>query len=72
MLDFYCPFVRLAIEVDGGQHNTEKNRIKDERRTKCLEDYNINVIRFWNSDIFEDLGGILNAIMVKIEQIKSE
>ncbi|MGH8479582.1 MAG: endonuclease domain-containing protein [Gammaproteobacteria bacterium] len=37
VVDFYCPFVRLAIEIDGGQHNTSAGRANDEERTRFLE-----------------------------------
>jgi very-short-patch-repair endonuclease len=28
-LDFYCPTVRFAVELDGGQHNQSDNREHD-------------------------------------------
>lgn len=34
ILDFYCPEVRLAIELDGGQHNEESNKEYDKLRTE--------------------------------------
>ena len=37
VLDFYCPAARLAIEIDGGQHNTSPGRASDEERTRCLK-----------------------------------
>ena len=56
--DFACRKARIVIELDGGQHNAEK----DAGRTAVIEHYGYRVIRFWNSDIFENLDGVLEAI----------
>ncbi len=72
ILDFYCPSMRLAVEVDGGPHNLWKNRAKNEKRTKYLEKHDITVIRFWNNEIFENLEDVLNAIWAVIDEIQSD
>ncbi|MFA9441346.1 endonuclease domain-containing protein [Uliginosibacterium sp. sgz301328] len=36
VLDFYCHDLKLAIELDGGQHNAEQGRTHDERRSAFL------------------------------------
>ena len=51
ILDFYCPQVKLAIEIDGGQHYSEKGMEHDTNRTKWLEDKGVRVLRFLNTDI---------------------
>src|SRR3989338_1285099 len=50
-LDFYCPAVRLAVEVDGSQHIDNKS---DTVRTAYLREQNITVIRFWNNDVLQN------------------
>ena len=30
--DFYCPAAKLVVELDGGQHYTEKKMLDDEHR----------------------------------------
>jgi len=37
ILDFYCPTVKLAIELDGGQHNQNDNREYDSARSEYLK-----------------------------------
>jgi very-short-patch-repair endonuclease len=32
VLDFYCAELSLAIELDGGQHNSDEGRARDEQR----------------------------------------
>ena len=36
-LDFYCPAMRLAVELDGGQHNQCESREYDAVRSECPE-----------------------------------
>jgi len=62
VMDFYCPALRLAIELDGGQHNFDQNRRKDERRTIWLRSNGIEVLRFWNNDVMSNLDGVLSEI----------
>ena len=57
-LDFYCPSLRLAIELDGGQHAAQQKQA-DERRTRFLLKKKIVVVRYWNNDIFSNLQGVL-------------
>ena len=49
IIDFYCPKVRLAVEIDGGQHNHTDNKLKDGIRTAHLNQQNIVMLRFWNN-----------------------
>src|SRR5262245_18880366 len=44
VLDFYCPAVRLAVEIDGAQHNTSPGRASDDERTRCLNERGIRVL----------------------------
>jgi len=62
VLDFYCPAVRLAVEVDGGQHNKTRQANRDIQRTKYLFRRGIMVIRFWNNDIRDNLQGVLERL----------
>ena len=49
--DFYCGRVKLAVEVDGKQHETEIGKGNDIIRTTVLNIYGVDVIRFRNSEI---------------------
>lgn len=70
-LDFYCPGLRLAIELDGGQH-AAKQKQADERRTRLLSEKNIAVIRYWNNDVFSNLQGVLADLVAVIEKRSRE
>ena len=49
--DFYCPALKLVIEIDGSQHYEDENFLKDGQRTSFLTGYDIKVLRFTNNDI---------------------
>ena len=62
VLDFYCPSLRLCIELDGDIHDDEKVRQKDDDRTEFLTDNKIRVLRFRNEEVENDINGVLNRI----------
>ena len=69
VLDFYAPGLRLVIELDGGQHTTPDAR--DEMRTRWLADRGAIVLRFWNSDVIQNLSGVLEVISAKIGEMRA-
>ncbi len=62
VLDFYCHEARLAIEIDGGQHNEPDARLHDEQRTAALVSQGIHVLRFWNNDVLNNTESVLQTI----------
>jgi very-short-patch-repair endonuclease len=71
VLDFYCPALRLVIELDGGQHAEADHERRDKRRERWLAERGVTVLRFWNSDITTNLVGTLEVIAVKIGELQS-
>ncbi len=63
ILDFYCPQAKLGIEVDGPSHFRKSGIRTDEKRTSHMESYGIQIVRFTNNDIYENLEGVLNSIL---------
>ena len=61
-LDFYCESAKLAVDLDGGQHNTEEARLHDEIRSKFLAEHGIRVLRFSNHEILTETEVVLAAI----------
>ncbi len=58
--DFACHAARLVIELDGGQHGEAHSY--DQQRTVALARHGYRVIRFWNSEVFETLEGVVDRI----------
>ena len=51
IVDFICIEKMLIIEIDGGQHNEDKQQDYDKRRTEFLNGLGYNVLRFWNNEV---------------------
>ena len=68
ILDFYCPRLRLAIEVDGDGHLDEAGRVGDEWRTLELEKLGIRVIRFENFDVLNNTKIVLSKLVEVVEE----
>ena len=64
VIDFFCSDLKLAIEIDGGSHNSPEQRKKDIVRQKYLEAFNINFVRVKDEELF----GNPNKAFDKIEQ----
>jgi len=60
ILDFYCSEYKIAIELDGGQH--QEQVAYDEKRSAALSKKGIQVLRFWNNQVLAETEGILEAI----------
>jgi hypothetical protein len=70
VVDFYCPALKLAIEVDGDSHFQPGEREKDEMRQQFIESVGIQFLRFRNNEIRQNLRGVLEAIYRKINEIE--
>jgi very-short-patch-repair endonuclease len=71
VLDFFCPKIRLAIELDGNQHMQEENKQYDEERTQFLNSQNIVVLRFYDNDVFRNISGIVDKIIIEIDKLQN-
>ena len=61
-MDFFCEDAKLVVEVDGDSHAEAAQRDFDARRTRDLERLGVRVLRFWNSDVLENVQGVLQVI----------
>ena len=63
IVDFYCPLAKLVIEVDGGQHFSEDTVCSDKIRDDYLRNQSFKVLRFTNTEVLNNLDGVLEHIM---------
>ena len=63
IVDFFCAEAHLAIELDGSGHTRHFTETDDLDREIELHEKGIRIIRFYNSEIDENLDGVLNAIL---------
>ncbi len=66
ILDFYCPAHRLCVELDGQIHYNSVNDECDAIRTEFLNNLGIRVLRFDNSDIWNNIENVINAIKCEL------
>jgi very-short-patch-repair endonuclease len=62
IVDFVSFERKLIIEIDGGQHNEEMTKERDEERTMRLEERGYRVMRFWNNEVLTNAEGVLERI----------
>jgi len=67
--DFYCHKLKLIIEIDGEYHNLAEQKEKDKERTQILESNGLELIRFTNQQIRENLNEVISEINTKIDTI---
>ncbi|NJK90638.1 MAG: DUF559 domain-containing protein [Blastochloris sp.] len=60
IVDFFCPRLGLAIEVDGSTHNSRMD--EDGIRQKRLESLGIHFLRFTERDVCTKLEAVLSVI----------
>ena len=61
VLDFYCPALRLCIELDGSAHDYTYEY--DNQRTDYLNAQDIRVVRFTNDQVFNSYDGVVAEII---------
>jgi very-short-patch-repair endonuclease len=69
VVDFYCPKLKLAIEVDGDSHYIEDAKIRDKQRQSTIESFGISFLRFTNREITENADGVVVKIIQHIDKL---
>jgi very-short-patch-repair endonuclease len=64
VVDFICRERSVVIEVDGGQHATDR---RDVVRDRWFADHQFRVLRFWNNDVMSNIEGVLETIATALQ-----
>ena len=67
VVDFYCPELKLAIEVDGDTHNSPDAIEYDKDRESAIGNLNIKFLRFLNEEVYVDINSVIHKIKNEIE-----
>ena len=67
IVDFFCAEAKLGIELDGSGHSSYRGQTSDLEREVELYEKGIRVLRFQNTDVFNNLDGVLNAIIYEVD-----
>jgi very-short-patch-repair endonuclease len=71
IVDFFCVEAKLAIELDGSGHLSRRGQTSDLDREIELYEQGVRVLRVYNHDIFNNLDGVLNAIIYAVDPERS-
>ena len=78
ILNFYCPRLKLAIEVDGDSHFMIGAEEQDKDRQEYIEAFGIQFLpalpaggRFTNDDVYKNIDGVCQTVYNIIEEIKN-
>jgi very-short-patch-repair endonuclease len=66
--DFICHAARLVIELDGGQHFSDRAEQADATRSAAIEAQGFHVLRFSNHDVMTNRGGVLETIAAAVAE----
>ncbi|WP_210338508.1 endonuclease domain-containing protein [Bradyrhizobium commune] len=66
--DFICHAAKLVIELDGGQHFSDKGERADARRSAIIEARGFKVLRFSNLDVMTNRAGVLETIATTVAE----
>jgi very-short-patch-repair endonuclease len=69
VLDFACPTLKLAIELDGSQHLDQQ--AYDAARSRTLQAHGYSVLRFWNDDGLLRTEQVLECVLLEIERLRA-
>lgn len=59
ILDFYCPKLKMGIEVDGEVHYFPEKIKSDKKKDQFLNAMNIDLIRIKTADLEEDYESVI-------------
>jgi very-short-patch-repair endonuclease len=68
IVDFFCPELGMAIEIDGGSHDNENACRNDRERQKKIEELEIQFLRFNDLDVKRNMTGVLKVIEQWIDE----
>ncbi|AFZ48398.1 protein of unknown function DUF559 [Cyanobacterium stanieri PCC 7202] len=69
ILDFYCPSIKLVIEIDGSYHDDRQEY--DQCRTEKLAEHGYRVIRFKNEEVLNNIDKVIIQISRYCDDLQS-
>ena len=68
IVDFYCPELKLIIEVDGESHFFEDAQAYDKIRDKFMLELGLTTIRITNTAIMQNIDGVCEYLQQHVQQ----
>lgn len=71
VLDFYCPRLHLAIEIDGDSHFVNQDVLEyDKERQNYIEKLGIMFLRFTNKEVNQSNDEVIEIITQKVNELQ--
>ena len=68
IVDFFCPEIKLIIEIDGSSHFTKGDY--DSKRQLSLENLGFTIIRFKEGEVLNQLDNVISSLQHAISCLK--
>lgn len=62
IVDFFCPDLKLVVEIDGDSHGHSQVKIKDDAKDKYLSSMGLTVLRYDDKAIKQELDQVINHL----------
>ncbi len=62
VIDFYCPKLKLGIEIDGDSHFTVEGLNHDRIRNNYIAGKGIELLRVTTTEIYDNMDGVLEYV----------
>jgi very-short-patch-repair endonuclease len=72
VIDFYCPELKLAVEIDGDVHEIPEQKEYDNARQKYLEKFGIEFVRIKNEEFLGNPDKAFSKIEKRITSLIKE
>jgi very-short-patch-repair endonuclease len=72
ILDFYCPAMKLAVEIDGATHWDDEAQLRDAARDRWLAGQGVHVVRFPASRIYRDIHGVMDEVLRTVAALRRD
>lgn len=70
IVDFYCEELKLVVELDGDLHGYAGKMVSDKTKEAFLMGRSFKVVRYTNLDVYENLDGVLNDLLVRCSEVR--
>ncbi|MBU2446056.1 MAG: endonuclease domain-containing protein [Bacteroidetes bacterium] len=70
VIDFYCPKLKLTIEIDGDVHEISEQKQYDIDRQQYLENFGINFLRITNEELLGNPNKAFEKIEIEIKRLQ--
>jgi very-short-patch-repair endonuclease len=72
VIDFFSAEIKLGVELDGDSHFEIGAQEYDQKRRRFIETFGISIVRFLNTEIYENLYGVLEMIGREVLQRRGD